>query len=376
MGGSGKNSDRRILLLGYSGFGNFGDDLLLKQAVDKLSVIRGALISIHTPICSRQSNYLSKWFPQARIIRGKLRFRDIIGHNRVLYFGGGVFFEYQRVSWLTEIRRSLSNLRLFCIPKVLFRVRFGGIGLGIGPFLFNQSRRIFARRLGLFSLLFVRDEESYANAIEMGARQVGISPDLSLAITTERIGHDRRVGEKSFGSLSILVCPRSWKHEKEKESYIFRLAKALAQIKQTRPNLKITVFGFQKSEDAVALERLSEIADNMMQWDPETMDTEDVFRTFREHDVVVSARMHGIYVAGLTGKPSVAIGLDPKITSATRMCPRSTLVSKEADHEVMREAICRAMNSCDDEDPKVMSAEFSAKCRQVYDKAIDWIKAP
>ena len=51
----------RLLLLGYSGWRNFGDDLLLKQACDAFAEV--AEVSIHTTNLTSGSDYLRTWFP-------------------------------------------------------------------------------------------------------------------------------------------------------------------------------------------------------------------------------------------------------------------------------------------------------------------------
>src|SRR5210317_2046628 len=85
----------KILLVGYSGHKNFGDDLLLDQAYNQLKDF--SEISIWTDVLGKESDYLAVWFPDATIIRSKKLGNHIFKNfDRVLYFGGGVFFDYKK----------------------------------------------------------------------------------------------------------------------------------------------------------------------------------------------------------------------------------------------------------------------------------------
>ena len=87
--------EKKILLVGYSGHANFGDDLLLFQAYEELK--EQAQVSIWTNVSNEESAYLEIWFPQAVIVRSqRLDLSIFRRYNGVFYIGGGVFFDYNQ----------------------------------------------------------------------------------------------------------------------------------------------------------------------------------------------------------------------------------------------------------------------------------------
>ena len=208
----------RLLLLGYSGKANFGDDLLLKQAVDIIGMEKDISISIHTAENSEKSDYLKTWFPEARILKGPLTFRMVKEHSHVVYFGGGVFFEYQNPGIPVFLRRLISQVLLFTIPRLFFGVKFLGIGMGLGPFHSSRGFWLTGHRLRHFSYLGLRDEDSRKMAEEMACRHLHVSPDLSLL---ECLKYKRAPMEmQASAARKVLVCARHYPHTGHGNQYL------------------------------------------------------------------------------------------------------------------------------------------------------------
>ena len=92
------STNRRLLLLGYCGKRNFGDDLLLKQAYDYFQGI--AEIHIHTTEINQNSDYLYTWFPKGNIFKNhRLNHKYLKNFTHILQFGGGVFFDYNKINF-------------------------------------------------------------------------------------------------------------------------------------------------------------------------------------------------------------------------------------------------------------------------------------
>lgn len=364
---------RRILLMGYAGHGNFGDDLLLKLAIDAIEADGDHAITIHSSARGDRPGYLGKWFPRATVTTGRLTCRLVARHDRVLYFGGGVLFDYNRLGTGRYLRRMLSDMRLSLLPRLLSGTRFGGIGMGLGPFACDRGLRLAGRRLRPFSLLGVRDEESLRLAREQGARQAKMTPDLSLLLadgSQPMCDESREVGD----SPRILLCPRRYPHGERKDHYLTALEEAARRLRTEFPRALITVFGFQGGHDEEAVARIGRVADDAVMWDPLRMGIGDVMRLFAGQDVIVSSRMHGIFVAGIAGTPSVAIGVDPKLAYAAGFFRNSSHVADTAGAAEIAAAAMTTMSMARGRPATAHLKPLSQACREEYARMTAWLR--
>ncbi len=361
----------RLLLLGYSGKANFGDDLLLKQAVDALAMEKDISISIHTAENSGNSDYLAKWFPAASILKGPLTFSIIRSHTHVVYFGGGVFFEYKQLSLSVFLRRLISQILLFTIPKLFFGVKFFGIGMGLGPFHSQRGFWLTGHRLRHFSYLGLRDEDSRKMAEDMACSHLHVSPDLSLleclkyqALPREHQNSDKR---------KILVCARHYPHTGHGNQYLQSLRSALTSLKEAYPAAEISVFGFQKNHDEAAVESLLDLGIPGKIWDPMQMQVGEVLQLFASQDLIISSRMHGIFMAGIAGVPSLAIGVHPKLQYASAFFPESRAVDESSDAQALFQAMVSALETKTVQDGARLRG-LGEQCRMEYEKLIANLK--
>lgn len=365
-------SGKRVLLLGYAGHGNFGDDLLLGLAVEAIRRAGPHEITIHTSATGDRADYLGKWFPEARLAKGRLTGGLVSRHERVLYFGGGVLFDYERLRMARRLRRLVSEFRIFTLPRLLGGVAFGGIGMGLGPFACKAGLALAGRRIRPFGILGVRDEVSLGLARAQGATQARLTPDLSLVLAdgSQPLCADHA---EDPARPRILVCPRHYPHGPRKDRYLASLELAIQGIRKAIPGARVTAFGFQGRHDEEALDRIGKGADDQVMWDPWKMEVRDVLRLFAAQDLVISSRMHGIFVAGMAGTPSVAIGVDPKLAYAAGFFRNSEHVEDTAAAEAIVTAAHRALamprgaRACDH------LAAHAAACAEEYRRMTGWI---
>jgi polysaccharide pyruvyl transferase WcaK-like protein len=363
-------STRKILLLGYSGKANFGDDLLLKQAVDALAVQKDFSLTIHTSETSASSDYLNRWFPEAEIVKGAIQFSLIRRHTHVIYFGGGVFFEYNKLGLLLFLRRLFSMLLLFSIPRYLLGVKFAGIGMGLGPFYSRSGSWLTAFRLKHFSYLVLRDQDSLNLARQMGIQHLSICPDLSML----ECGSIPENSEADSGRRSgVLICARHYPHGLKGNRYLQALKVALARFRTTYSHVPVSIFGFQKNHDEDAVALLAGEGINAEIWDPFRMRPADVPLLFSGKELIISSRMHGIFMAGIAGAPSLAIGVHPKLRYASGFFENSRSISEDAEAEEIYQAMVELMGRR----ATGISQELSSaaeSCAAVYQGLVKFIR--
>lgn len=356
-----------VLLLGYSGKRNFGDDLLLKQAYDFLDAEK-IKMTIHTSNCGRGSDYLIEWFPKAQIVKSITITLSIIKHHsHVLYFGGGVFFDYNKLPISKYIKRYLSILKLVILPRLLWKVKFAGIGIGLGPFSSSRAEKLCKVRLEAFDYLNVRDIGSKNKCEEWGLKDVSVSPDLSFGFLKYL-----SVPEKTFPQprqKKLLICPREYPHGKNRNKYLASLVD-LASVLICQ-GYDITVFAFQGNHDEKVLECFRDLKIEKAIWNPDTMALIEVFNLFGENDLVISARMHGIFISGMVNTPSIGIGVHPKLAYASKFFENSVTISEASTLEHLKknfkyiEGLTKS---------KIKMEDYAKECNDQYKKIIQWLK--
>ena len=321
----------RVLLVGYSGHKNFGDDLLLAQAYNELKKL--SQVSIWTDVIGSDSSYLKVWFPDATIIRSKKLGIEIFRNfDRVLYFGGGVFFDYKhQYPQLLFLKKLLSILKNYHLSK-LYRIRFAGIGIGLGPFQSKKALFLTKFLLQSFDFIGIRDDVSNNYLIQAGLKEKAVlGYDLSF------FQNDKYCAEPPSNVKQILICPRSFPHDSEKDNY-HKLLIEWAKTKESQ-GIKVLIYGFQPGNDKEVLLNYQMGGLDTRCWNPEKEKIEDVFKLFQDQDLIISARMHGVYVAGLVNRPFIGIDVHPKVRDATTLFEYGHCLPAKFNTEELERAI-------------------------------------
>ncbi|MDY7394204.1 polysaccharide pyruvyl transferase family protein [Aureibaculum sp. 2210JD6-5] len=301
----------KILLQGYIGYQNFGDDLLFEIAINKIKDIPNISISVSITDNSIDPDYLRKFYSKLKIIRfdGKLPLLFFNQFDKVYYIGGGVFFDYKTsLSILSFFKNYSSNLIRYKIPKLL-GTQFGGIGLGIGPYSNDKFFQLHKVIISSFQFLGVRDKKSFDIAKSMGVQNLYLSNDLS-------IGYEKLPGNvKIVNSNEIIICPRSYHHKPEFENHLYELIKFAEYLENN--DFKTHWVFLQK--DSVELMDKLEGKFKITVWNPFKMSIIKFIVLFKDAQVVFSSRMHSLFIAGLVDTPFVAVKLHPKLKYASEL---------------------------------------------------------
>jgi len=303
----------KILLTGYIGHKNFGDDLLFEIAIRKVKRISNAQVYVAIVGEQKLPEYLYDFYSDLKIIKFEKKIPLLFNNkfDKVFFIGGGVFFDYKKeISNKSYCLRLFSNFIRYSIPKLL-GTRFAGIGIGIGPYFSNKTKRIHSQIIRSFDILGVRDEVSYELAISMGAKNVHLSNDLSLSLHKElkvENQNDKRIDE-------IIICPRTYGHKIEYEKHIGELI-AFADYVENKGFKTHWIF---LQEDKLELQNLLASKFRVTVWNPNKMSIYQFIGFFRNAKVVFSSRMHTIFIAGMVETPIITIPVHQKLIYASSL---------------------------------------------------------
>lgn len=307
----------KILVEGYFGHRNFGDDLLLKVALDRLDPGGRHEIAVS---CGREdAEYLREWFPEVTLSDPSSP-RQYARYDRILLGGGGTLFEYRADLSIPYIARKTASHILRYGWARASASRFGAVGIGIGPFADSRARWTSLFPLRFMDFVHARDGRSFEHARRVVGARAGQAPDLSFG-EYPRI---EAVARSTVSSDRVVFILRRFTYGDEGDTYLDAAMAAASRLQ--RKGTPVEWVSFQEEYDRPVIERLEEEGHPVWSWDPRSMSLQAMYRKLAEAACIVTARMHGVHVGGMMGVPTVAIALHPKLCSAASIFEGATVV--------------------------------------------------
>lgn len=295
----------RVLIGGYYGFGNIGDEALLFAL---LRGLRAALPAIEPVVLSHEPGQTAKAYGVEAVNRWNLVaiWREL-GRARLFLLGGGGLLQdvtsrrsaiyYLGLLWLARLRR---------VPALL-------LGQGIGPLQSRLLQRLTARELKRAEYVMVRDELSLSLLREWGADRGQLARGYDLALTLP----SPPVRE---GLDLLLIAPRepATGRRARRAQFIAELAAALDEARR-KFGLRLAFLPLFPREDLGFIEALRRaMAVESIVLDPEGLPLPEVLKLFSEVKLVLGMRLHALEFALLAGVPFVALSYDPKVEEFVR----------------------------------------------------------
>lgn len=305
----------KILISGYYGAGNIGDESILRAVVDNL---RERLDDIEITVLSKSPEYTSEKYDVRSAARKSL-FAVIREIRRcdLLISGGGSLLQD-----VTSKKSIIYYLAVMWLAK-LFGKDFFIYSQGIGPINSNFNRRLTAGILKKASGIVVRDISSKELLIEIGIPEerivVTADPVLRIKKSDPETGREILAGEGFVRKEGFTVVGFAIKERNLQSGFVDELCLSMENL-LSRGDIQIVLIPFHFSEDmavAGALEeRLSAkgYGDNVCTIRHKYL-TEEMLSIIGNMDLLVGVRLHALIHAAIMGVPMIGISYDPKINS-------------------------------------------------------------
>jgi polysaccharide pyruvyl transferase WcaK-like protein len=316
----------RVLLVGYYGQGNFGDDVLFVTAYNRVRAWRpDAEITalVHGP----DAAYLHG------LVQGPLRLTapgERGAYDLAVHGGGGTFFDFSQGSnrdvWINRVIRAVGVPAWARADRAARRVagrprtgasRRWGWGIGIGTYTASAPKlRHHAPVLADFETLVVRDPKSVENARAVGVGdRVRLGSDLAFLHDCWAPAELR--SRARSGSFRIGVVPRGWKGAEGAA-----VVDALVDSARSLPaDLDVRWFLFDAHDDAAVRARLGDA--DVRVWNP-AGGLDAYSAALADVDVLVTARAHGAICGAILGVPSLIAPIEPKLSTIHAMLPAAS----------------------------------------------------
>ncbi len=300
----------RILISGYYGFNNIGDESILRAVVDNL---RGKLNSIDITVLSQNPDYTAQKYGVHSVNRKSVK--DILNAVRkcdLLISGGG--------SLLQDVTSKKSILYYLMIIWVafFFRKKVFIYSQGIGPILSKINRRLTAATLRHVSGVVVRDEASRDLLIEIGVREdkiiVTADPVLRIKKTELATGREILMKEGFAPDDERMTVGFAIREKKTDSNFVDELCISIRRLIEEY-QAQIVLIPFHYSEDMAVIEEIEARLGKDVCCIKHKYLTNEMLSIIGNMDVLVGVRLHALIHAAIMDVPMIAISYDPKINS-------------------------------------------------------------
>lgn len=324
-----------VFVYGYYGFGNAGDELLLRRVIEYFKshapnvkfIVRShdesqagfegepvEFVNLDASL-SRANNSKLKGFYEYIKIGTRL-----IKNSQAFVFGGGTLFQSSgRIPYTLILMTSL------CVLAKVHRVPVYALGVGVGPLTDRLSQMLFKLILRLSTDFAVRDVTSMQNAyLASRSTKLRLTSDLVFGASGYRLNDKEQ--DESIGSLNrigiTLAASDSKLTEGNRKVLSSQLNALIKDSKEQYPNCKISCLTFQNFEtgtgvklsDQHMLQQLVE-PENLEHVEfcpmPNTIDA--AMQLVSSCDVILGMRFHGLVLAAMASVPFVGVSRDHKV---------------------------------------------------------------
>ncbi|MGB9681988.1 MAG: polysaccharide pyruvyl transferase CsaB [bacterium] len=309
---------KRLLLVGYYGFDNLGDELVLLSTLE--------FIKTHYPLIKPVVLYnkdLDKIYG-ADVIHRKNLVSGIRRFDAICFAGGSIFQDIT----------SLKSL-LYYLGIVFFSFLFGKsivmISQGIGPIDTSIGKRLM-RLVNLVDSISVRDQGSKELLLSLGIKRPSIYIGGDLALFYE----PKETGTSQFSKEDIIISVRDFSGFNEEA-----LVSALEEVKERTP-FNFCFLVSHKREDLDISKRFAKrIGGDIFFWDH----IEDVINLISSSRLVLGMRLHPLVLSALLDVPFIGIAYDPKVSAFSSVFPKIRLLSLTESKDAIKDAIISSLDN-------------------------------
>ncbi|WP_338325021.1 polysaccharide pyruvyl transferase CsaB [Planococcus koreensis] len=325
----------RIVLSGYYGFDNVGDEAILYAIIQSL---RAYQPKVEITVLSNKPEKTADTYGVDAVNRWSLlEVTRALKSADGLISGGGSLLQDETG------RKSIAYYAGVMKIAQLLRKPVFVYAQGIGPINLRANQLIVKNTLQSANLLTVRDTASKILLEEIGVKApIGLVPDPVMGMDPSGFQSDW-LAAQSFTGPVVTVSIRDWTEEL---SYLDEIASALDKLAERGRN--IVLVPMHGKHDLSTSERVKGMMANDATIFPHDSSIEQKMAVIKDSDVLLGMRLHALIFAAVGYTPFAAISYDPKIDSFSAIVDQQVVGSiKERDvfADTIVEAIERILSN-------------------------------
>ena len=347
---------KSLVVSGYYGFKNSGDDALLNAIVASTS--KYAPQSSVT-VLSKTPKETAALYGVKSISRTNIfKIRKALKNADMLLSGGGSLMQDR-----TSTKSLFYYLLIIRLAKRYCKVML--YANGIGPVLRDKNKKRVKKALSDVRLITVRDNASAEELVSMGVPgsiiKTTADPTFSLPSAPDR---DRLLAECGLETDKPIVgvSLRNW--PSMPENFAGSVAKT-ADYLAKEYNAQILLIPMQYKKDAAICKQVSDLCQTRVCIMENDYTAQQQMAIFSAFDMCLGMRLHSLLYAAARGVPSVGIAYDPKIKGCMEYIGQTRFISiKEADEKSLMALCADCM-----ENREQIKAQLAERVPQLVDLA-------
>jgi len=301
----------KIMISGYYGFNNTGDEAILKSMVrafkEKIPQVKIAVLS-HNPLQTSQT-YKVKAINRLHLIKIIRCLRNV---NLFISGGGGLLQDSTGKGWSI-----LYYLGLILVAKIV-KVPVMIYAQGVGPINKKINKLLIKWILNKVNLITVRDNHSkkLLNNLGISATSIYVNSDSAFLLKKKDINHIINIYPYIRELIKSDNCPLigvSVREYKNNGSDLKRIFAQAADYLIENYQAKIIFLPFKFDEDVHISEKILSLMKNQADVLKTRLEPEELLSLLSRLSLVVGVRLHSIIFSSMANIPFIALNYDPKV---------------------------------------------------------------
>jgi len=300
----------KLLISGYYGFNNIGDESILRAVVDNL---KEKLEKIEITVLSQDpASTIEKYGVHAVNRRSVTDIIKAVSKCDILISGGGSLLQD-----VTSKRSIFYYLFIMWAAKIL-RKKVLIYSQGIGPINSKFNREITFRTLNIMDGIVVRDDASKELLVEIGipGKKVVVTADPVLRIKPAVLEPGRIILEREgfIKNPDKMTVGFAIRERMVDSKFVDQLCVSMNRLIEEY-QVEIVLIPFHYSEDMAVIDEIEKKLENRVSVIRHKYLTNEMLSIIGNMDFLVGVRLHALIHAAIMNIPMIAISYDPKINS-------------------------------------------------------------
>lgn len=291
----------KVVISGYYGFDNIGDEAILKSIIMALKEqdenIEITVLSSN-PIETKRNynvNAINRWSINSI-------YKELLNSDGLISGGGSLLQDVTSSRSILYYTFIIGLARLMKKPVFVY-------AQGVGPINKNLNKKIVKHFLNKVQYISLRDNESFELIKSIGVKtKVDIVPDPVMGLDF------KSVSQKNRNNNYIIISIRDWS---TKYNYLKQIAKSCNDIIKEGIDIKLLPMHGKLDEDTS--KKLAELIEYDVEILSYKMNIEKKLKYITEAKVMIGMRLHALIFAGNVCTPMIGISYDPKIDSYLKL---------------------------------------------------------
>lgn len=331
-----------VVVSGYYGFGNLGDESLLDIIAKTLAEEKPG---IKIAALTRKPKSDAKRTGLKCVSRINIpAIRKNFSRAKLLISGGGSLLQD------ATSKRSLRYYAGVIRGAEMCGIKTAVFANGIGPILYDSNRKLTKNVLEAAAHISVRDPESKAELERIGVtREVSVRADPAFLIEAADEAQLRKVKQEigldgGYFVVSVRLMPqgtRSTAETRALNELILRETAEFCRMICGKYNLTPVILPMQESQDRALCGTIADTVQDAQLYIPKN--APELIGMLSGASFVIGMRLHAVIFASSAGVPVIGLSYDPKVDSMMKALGQPYSIKLE-DGEKIAENVVRAVD--------------------------------